>query len=156
MFSPAGNHDLWDFENREPVGDKTKDHVALVYHTLGLIRALSPEYWFVENPTGRMAWFLGRPTGQVTYCQYGRDYQKRTDLWGDHPPLEYHSCPQGGDCHTRNVEHDGTSAVASMDTDHAERSLVPAELSASVRDACEQALDGDAVEQTSIKEGWEG
>jgi len=96
QFSTAGNHDAWDFDTHEPQTDAARDAIGLVYHTLGLIRGLAPRYWFLENPQGRLRWFLGRPTGKVTYCQYGRPYMKRTDLWGDHPPMTYHSCPSLG------------------------------------------------------------
>jgi len=84
LFSTAGNHDQWD--GKEPVGERAKEHVAMVYHTLGLVKALNPDFWFLENPRGRLRWILGEPTGTVTYCQYGKDYMKPTDLWGDHPP----------------------------------------------------------------------
>ncbi|WP_137288128.1 DNA cytosine methyltransferase [Natronorubrum halophilum] len=81
-FSTAGNHHAWDFETHTPITEEARNAVTLVYHTLGLIEALNPNYWFLENPQGRLRWFLDRPTGKVTYCQYGRPYMKRTDLWG--------------------------------------------------------------------------
>jgi len=142
LMSTAGNHDEWDMNAKEPSGDRAKEHVAMLHHTLGLIHAVAPDYWFLENPRhGRMTWYLGRPTGTVTYCQYGMDYMKPTGLWGDHPPMTYRRCQHGDDCHTSNTENDGTSAIASMDgLDHAERSLVPYNLSESIRDACETGL----------------
>lgn len=152
VFSPAGNHDLWDFDSQQPTGEPAREHVTLAYHTIGLVRSLSPDYWFVENPTGRLKWYLGEPTGRVTYCQYGRDYMKRTDLWGDHPQMEYRSCTRNSECHERNVEDDGTSAVASMDRDHAERSKVPYELSESIRDACMAALGGETRIQATAED----
>ena len=152
VFSPAGNHDLWDHNAKQPIAPKSRDHVALVHHTLGLIHGLSPRFWYLENPRGRLRWVLDEPTGTVTYCQYGRDYQKPTCLWGDHAPMMYQSCPRGGDCHTRNVDHDGTSATAPMDGDHAERSKVPYQLSAAIRDACEDALEGSSVTQAGIEQ----
>lgn len=145
VFSPAGNHELWDADEREPAAPRSREHVALVHHTVGLIHSLSPDFWYLENPTGRMQWVLGRPTGQVTYCQYGRDYRKSTDLWGHHAPMNYHSCPTGADCHEPNTEDDGTSAVASMSRDHAERSMVPNDLSEAIREAVEGAFRGEPV-----------
>lgn len=152
QFSTAGNHDAWDFETHEPQTDAARDAVALVFHTVGLIRGLSPDYWFLENPQGRLRWFLGRPTGEVTYCQYGRPYMKRTDLWGEHPPMAYHSCQRGRPCHEANVEYDGTSATRVLGETPAERAKVPAELSEAIREACERGLDGDVHEQTSLAE----
>lgn len=144
FFSTAGNHDAWDGKN--PVTDDSRDAVGLVFHTLGLIHGINPEYWFLENPRGRLRWFLGVPTGTVTYCRYGRDYQKPTDLWGVHPPgFTYRSCSRGESCHKSNTETDGTSAIASMPTDVAERARVPRELS----EAILRAVEGKA-EQTTL------
>ena len=125
------------------------DSIALVYHALGLIRGLRPRYWFMENPTGHLRAWMGEPTATVTYCQYGETYQKRTDLWGQHPPMTYRRCQRGADCHAngRNVEDNGA-----MPRDAAERAKVPAELSTSIRDACERALDGDVAEQATFAE----
>jgi hypothetical protein len=139
LFSTAGNHDEWDMDAKEPTGERAKRHTAMVYHTLGLIHALSPDYWYLENPRrSRIRWLLGPPRDWVSYCQYGRDYQKDTGLWGEHAPgMEYKKC-QNNACHVPNAEDDGTSAIASMDTsDHAERSKVPYELSREIRDAVE-------------------
>jgi len=151
LFSPAGNHDEWDMQSHQPIGERARTHVAMAHHTVGLIKALTPTYWFLENPRGRMRWVLGEPTGTVTYCQYGREYQKPTDLWGNHPAgLSYQSCSRGAACHVRNVEDDGTSATASMSNDVAERSLVPYDLSESIREACEAGLRGEVAEQVTL------
>lgn len=149
VFCTAGNHDHW--EDRDPVKPRSREHVTLVYHTLGLIHALSPDYWFLENPRGRLRWFLGEPEGTVTYCQYGTDYMKPTDLWGNHPPrFVYRSCSHGEDCHVSNGEDDGTSAIASMPTDYGERSAVPHTLSVAIRDACEEDRRRNAHEQSTL------
>jgi len=76
--------------DRTPQTPEARESVALVYHTLGLIEAISPRYWFLENPMGsKIKQYLGEPTGRVTYCQYGTTYQKPTYLWGEHPPMTY-------------------------------------------------------------------
>ena len=152
QFSTAGNHGNWDFETNTPVADASQDAVALVHHTVGLIRGLCPRFWFLENPQGRLRWFLGEPTGKVTYCQYGRRFMKRTDLWGDHPPMSYRTCKRGSPCHDGNVEYDGTSATRLLGETHAERAKVPADLSAAIRDACEAGLDGAVAEQVTFEE----
>ena len=145
MFSPAGNHDKWDLGRHEPVAPTAREHIALVHHAVGLIQSLAPDYWFVENPRGRMRWVLGEPAGTVTYCRYGRDYQKPTDLWGDHPRgMSYLSCSRGDDCHKPNLATDGTAATASMSSSHAERAKVPYELS----EAILKAVEGRAEQQT--------
>lgn len=139
----------------EPQTMSARQSVALVYHTLGLIHSLSPDYWFVENPQGYLREFIGEPEGRVTYCQYGTSYMKPTDLWGDHPPnFKYRACSYGDDCHSYNTdqEHGGRgNARDEWDIDDpAERSKVPYELSEAIRDACDAALDGEVLEQATI------
>jgi len=155
-FSTAGNHDAWNFDEHRPITEEARKAVTLVYHTLGLIHALDPDYWFLENPQGRLRWFLGRPTGKVTYCQYGRPYMKRTDLWGDHPPMTYRTCQRGGNCHEANREYDGTSAVRVLGDTHAERSKVPKELSEEIREAVENATRDPPPEQQTLATATDG
>ena len=154
MFSFAASR-YERFVDGEPQTPAAKDAVGLVYHTLGLIKALAPDYWFLENPRGHMRRFLGTPTGFVTYCQYGEVYQKPTDLWGNHPPMAYHDCSPGDDCHvaseSRDQQGDDHPGNA-LPRDPAERAKVPQELSEQIRDACEAALDGEVAEQATLEE----
>ena len=152
LMSFAGNHDKWDHDAKKPIHPEASDHAALAHHTVGLINGLSPRYWFLENPNGRMNWVLDRdPEGVVTYCQYGESYFKQTFLWGSHPPIEYRSCSHMDDCHETTPQRNGetSSATHALPDTYAERSLVPRELSEQIRDACERALDGTAPEQTT-------
>ena len=152
QFSFAASS-LERFVDGEPQTDDAKDAVALVYHTKGLIRGLNPQYWFMENPQGWLRHVIGRPTARVTYCQYGTDYMKPTDLWGDHPQgLTYRSCSHGSNCHTtnRDGDHGGKGNCDVIGDTAAERSLVPYQLSESIRDACESGLDGTAPKQTEL------
>lgn len=124
----------------KPQTDSARASVALVYHTIGLAKALTPDYWFLENPTGYLRQIIGRPAGRVTYCQYGADYMKPTDLWGEHPPgFEYRACSFGDDCHEYNTdgEHGGLGNCDVMGKDPAERAKVPYELSKSILEAVE-------------------
>jgi len=154
QFSFAASS-LERFIDGEPQTDDARDAVALVYHTLGLIHGLNPEFWFMENPQGWLRQVIGRPTARVTYCQYGESYMKPTDLWGDHPAgLSYRSCSHGDGCHAHNTDgdHGGKGNCEVMGSDSAERAKVPYELSKSIRDACEAALNGKAVTQSTLAE----
>jgi hypothetical protein len=160
QFSLAASS-LERFVDGEPRTDDARDAVALVYHTLGLIRGLNPDYWVVENPQGFLRQIIGEPAARVTYCQYGKEYMKPTDLWGEHPPAFVpRSCSYGDDCHAYNTdqEHGGDGNVRTMfqqttsGGNAAERAKVPAELSTAIRDACEAGLEGDVHEQTSLSE----
>ena len=138
------------FDGDTPEHPEAKEHVALAYHTLGLIQGLAPEFWFVENPPGKLRNYFGDPTGTVTYCQYGAEYQKRTHLWGKHPPMEYRSCVEGGGCHISTPQGDTRHPNDSIPSSSSEAAKVPQELSESIHDACEAALDGDAPVQTKL------
>ena len=83
-----------------PRNKEVIDRIELVYHTLYLIEELSPSYWFLENPRGLLRKLIGKPQGTVTFCQYGDNRMKPTDLWGKHPEsFGYKSCSNGDDCH---------------------------------------------------------
>ena len=140
------------FDGDTPDHPEAKDHVALAYHTLGLIRGLAPEFWFIENPPGKLRSYFGDPTGTVTYCQYGAEYQKRTHLWGNHPPMTYRSCVEGQGCHISTPRSDTRHPSDSIPSDPSEAAKVPYKLSESIRGACETALDGDSPVQTTAGE----
>lgn len=131
----------------EPQTDDARDAVALVYHTIGLIRGLSPDYWILENPKGFLRDVIGNPEEWVTYCQYGEPYMKPTDLWGDHPPaMSYRKCSFGGDCHEGNTdtEHGGSGNFRDFDyaiRNPAKRAKIPEELSEEIRRAADLELE---------------
>jgi hypothetical protein len=128
-----------------PLTDEAAEAIGLVYHTLGLIRGLSPEYWFVENPFGALRWVIGEPEGQLDQCAYGHYTQKTTDLWGEHPPIEYRRCD-----HDTHTDERGITDFELGPSDPAERAKVPYGLSEAIRDACEAGLDGEAPVQTTL------
>lgn len=151
-FSVA-NFSAGHFSDGRPQTDRGSDALALVHHTIGLIRGLSPRFWFVENPRGLLRSLYELPTGTVCYCQYGLDWMKPTDLWGRHPPhLEYKQCSNGDNCHQSAPRGFDSGTQSSHVRDPAERAKVPDELSRSIRDACEAALDGEAPEQQTLSE----
>lgn len=133
-----------------PQTDEARDSVALVYHTLGLIEALSPRYWVLENPMGsKIKQYLGEPAGRITYCQYGTTYQKPTYLWGEHPPMTYRWCSSGDHCH----EHDSLEDERDerpLPRDPAKRAKVPRELSDEIRGAVEDAIENPPPEQATL------
>ena len=143
-FSPA--------QNLNGEHDPDGDAIGLVYHTLGIIHGIDPEYWVMENPRGRLRSVIGRPRQTVTYCQYGEERMKPTDLWGAHPPgFIGRSCDYGDRCHINTREGSNAARDAGYDT-AAKRSKVPYELSEAIRDACEDGLSGRATEQATLGE----
>lgn len=138
-------------DNGDPQTDHARASVALVHHTLGLVHAIAPKYWFIENPVGHLRRFFGAPTGTVTYCQYGTTYQKPTDLWGEHPPMTYRRCQAGAYCHEHGSLEDEREDRP-LPRDSAERAKVPRELSESIREAIEEAYRNPPPEQTTLFE----
>jgi len=141
-FSHACNG--YHIKDGKPITEKAREHVALVHHTIGLIKALSPDYWFLENPRGNLARFIDSAPEYVTYCQYGEDYMKPTHLWGEHPPMKYRSCAFGDACHESRPSDDGRENVDALGETPAKRAKVPYELS----EAILKAVEGRAEQQT--------
>lgn len=81
-FSVASICHYW--KDGKPKCQKTLDAIELVKRTLWLIDELKPKYWFVENPRGMLRKQSFMPTylrKTITYCQYGMQWQKATDIW---------------------------------------------------------------------------
>ena len=89
--------------NLDPVSDYAKFCDKVDQHCLDLIRKLNPSLWFIENPRGgmrKMTWMKGLPRYTVTYCQYGDNRMKPTDIWTNHPNPKFKPpCHNGDPCH---------------------------------------------------------
>lgn len=88
----------------EPKTEAAKISQELVAHTRKLIAELNPtKGWLMENPRGmlrKLPVVEGLPRTTVTYCTYGDNRMKPTDLWGVVPnwkPREM--CKNGMPCH---------------------------------------------------------
>jgi hypothetical protein len=138
------------FDDGRPQTAEARDSVALLYHTVGLIRALPARYWVLENPMGsKVKQYLGDPEARVTYCQYGTDYQKPTYLWGEHPPMQYRWCARNDRCHEKGSLVDARDQRP-LPRDPAEKAKVPFQLSAEIRDAVEEAFTAPLIEQQTL------
>lgn len=138
QFSPA--------QNLNGEHDPDPEHILLAYHALGLCEALPSDYWYLENPRGRLRSYFDAPKATVTYCQYGDGRMKPTDLWGEHPPsFISRRCSYGDACHVNH--RDGSNPTRhdmGMKTP-AERSRVPYDLSQSILDAVENPEAGTVL-----------
>ncbi len=151
-FSLASNRIYWSGTGL-PKDPRVTEAVKLVYHTLFLIHELDPDFWFLENPRGKLRKVMPLPpTGTVTYCQYGFPWQKPTDLWGNHPSgMVYRSCSPGEGCHQSSGRGFDSGAERSHVRDPAERAKVPYGLSKAILDTVKNF--GGADGQTSL---WVG
>ena len=107
----------------------------LVWKTRSLIAGLNPKLgWLIENPRGvlrKLPPVQGLTRRTVTYCQYGDNRMKPTDLWGEVPgwvPREM--CKNGDTCHESAPRgaKTGTQGRAGAKL----RSMVPYELGAEI------------------------
>lgn len=90
-----------------PKTEACKTGIKLLNKTIDIIEQLNPKYWYVENPRDLMrknermiALTKKHFRHTVTYCQYGDNRMKPTDIWTNnhnwHPkPM----CKNGDPCH---------------------------------------------------------
>jgi len=135
-FSVASIGKHWN-KNHTP---KTLEAIVgcqIVRKTLEIINELQPDYFFIENPRGKLRKleFMKKiPRATVTYCQYGDKRMKPTDIWTNHlhTPLFSNGwnpkpiCKNGDSCHVSapRGSQTGTQGLKG----NYERSKVPYEL----------------------------
>lgn len=144
-FSIADGNNVWKKDTRPP-SPKSKQGIMMVYHTMGLCKALDPDWWFMENPRGMMRKVIGAPQATITLCQYGEKWMKPTDLWGRHPPsFRYRKCSEGSNCHESvSVGDVGSGLQATRNP--AERAKMPYGLSEAIKEAVENPDPNPATE----------
>lgn len=84
----------------DPVTDYAKFCDKVNQHVIELIKELNPKYYFIENPRGgmrKMEWMQDLPRYTVTYCKYGDDRMKPTDIWTNHPNPKFLPPSKNGD-----------------------------------------------------------
>ena len=138
-FSVAAIGHHWNKQNSNyyPKKKECVESIRLVYHTLYLINNLNPEYWVMENPRAMLRKLVGMPEGTVTYCQYGDNRMKPTDLWGEFPEgFEFRSCSNGSSCHESAARGSKTGTQGMSNAK--ERARVPYGLSKSILKAIEK------------------
>lgn len=128
-----------DTGNLDPVSDYAKFCDEVDKHVINLIRQLAPKYYFIENPRGgmrKMQWMQGLPRYTVTYCQYGDNRMKPTDIWTNHPnPRFKPPCKNGDTCHQSAPRGSSTGTQGIKGTK--DRSRIPALLCEHIVNICE-------------------
>jgi hypothetical protein len=137
VFSIASLYRYWDKGN--PKSFKTYIGLALALKTIEIIREIKPKYFFIENPRAMMRnqWFMRdilRKT--VSYCQYGANVQKPTDIWNNCSSwIPKKMCHPGDSCHesARRGENKGTQKSSRSSED---RGIIPKALAEEIYLAC--------------------
>lgn len=131
--------------NLLPMTDYAKFCDRTNQHLLCLILALSPKYWFIENPRGglrKMDFMNGLPRYTVTYCQYGETRMKPTDIWTNHPNPKFRPpCKNGDPCHEAAPR--GTRQGTQRIKGSVERAVIPIQLCEHIVDICEEGMLSD-------------
>jgi site-specific DNA-cytosine methylase len=131
-FSVASIGHHWGGGSRvyEPKTDLAKVSKQLVQHTIKLIEELNPKYWYIENPRGvlrKMDFMQELPRHTVTYCQYGDNRMKPTDIWTNHPQPGFKPmCKNGSPCHVAAPRGSRTGTQGLKNA--RERAVIPKEL----------------------------
>jgi hypothetical protein len=90
-FSVASIGHHWN-KDHTPKTEQAKLGVKIVQKTLDIISFLQPDYFFIENPRGKLRKLevvKGIPKTTVCYCKYGEDRMKPTDIWSNFIFEEY-------------------------------------------------------------------
>ena len=105
-----------------------------------IIKELDPKYYFIENPRGgmrKMNFMKEFPRYTVTYCQYGDNRMKPTDIWTNHEnPCFKPMCHNGDPCHESAPR--GSKAGTQGLKGSMERSVIPYDLCKHIVDICEK------------------
>ena len=116
--------------NLKPVSDYAKFSDETNKHVLKLINELNPNYFFIENPRGglrKMDFMQDFNRYTVTYCQYGDNRMKPTDIFTNHPDPKFKPmCKNGDPCHVSAPRGSATGTQGIKGT--VDRSRIPEEL----------------------------
>lgn len=109
FFSVASIGKHWN-QDHTPKSKEALVGLEILDRTIGLISVLKPKHWFIENPRGKMRKIIDpifkkygisdyiRHT--VTYCQYGDNRMKPTDIWTNNKKWQPKAiCKNGDSCH---------------------------------------------------------
>jgi hypothetical protein len=130
----------WTKDHRPKTADASLG-LAMVMQTMSLVAELKPQYFILENPRAKLRRIMeiAYPNIErrtVTYCQYGEERMKPTDLWSPRFPATLQlkaTCRNGDPCHLRAPRGSRTGTQGGVPGDIA--AIIPTELATDVRDA---------------------
>ncbi len=111
-FSIAAIGKSWTADlPRRPKSDTARLGLDLLRHAIRTIAETDPLFWCIENPRGMMRkiiddifidnGIINYKRETVSYCQYGDDRMKPTDIWTNaHGWTPRPICRNGAPCHT--------------------------------------------------------
>jgi hypothetical protein len=121
-----------------PKTDTAKLGIELVKKTLEIIEHFQPTYWFMENPRGvlrKLDIVKGLKKNSVTYCQYGDERMKPTDIWTNSDMwVPKPMCKNGDPCHVAAPRGSRTGTQGRANA--YERSKIPEQLCEEILKSC--------------------
>jgi len=125
-----------------PKTRQAENSIDLIKQTLFLIEKLKPRFWFIENPRGvlrKLEPLKDSKPFTVTYCQYGDERMKPTDIWTnckDWKPKKM--CKNGDSCHIPAPRGSKTGTQGRKNSIN--RSKIPRELCLEIIKVCEEKM----------------
>ncbi len=130
--------------NLTPISEYAQFCDKVNSHVVDLIKEflkINPKMiYFIENPRGgmrKMNFMKDLPRYTVTYCQYGDERMKPTDIWSNHPNPNFKPpCKNGDKCHVSapRGSRTGTQGIKGAKL----RSVIPKQLCEHIVEICEQ------------------
>lgn len=126
-----------------PKTDACLQGIAIIKKTLEIIEHYNPKLYFIENPRGvmrKMDFMQDLPRHTVTYCQYGDNRMKPTDIWTNSKTWKPKPmCKNGDPCHVSapRGSRTGTQGLKG----NFERSIIPEELCKEIMTVCEKEIN---------------
>jgi hypothetical protein len=121
-----------------PKTDGARLGLELVKKTIEIIEYFQPTFWFMENPRGvlrKLPVVQGLPRKTITYCQYGDERMKPTDIWTNSILWEPRPmCKNGDPCHVAAPRGSRTGTQGRSNA--YERSKIPDELCKEILKSC--------------------
>ena len=121
-----------------PKTDTARLGIELVKKTIEIIEYFQPTYWFMENPRGvlrKLDVVKNLPRQSVSYCQYGDERMKPTDIWTNSIMwVPRPMCKNGDPCHVAAPRGSRTGTQGRANA--YERSKIPSELCYEILKSC--------------------
>ena len=152
-FSVASIGHHWN-KDHTPKTEQATLGVKIVKKTIDIIKFLKPDFFFIENPRGKLRKLdivKEIPRATICYCKYGEDRMKPTDIWSnfiyvDHPLLSLDNKEQGWkpremcfngnkNCHHQSAPRGSQTGTQGLKGNYL-RSIVPYELCKEILESC--------------------
>lgn len=129
--------------NLAPISEYAKKCDAVNSHIIDVVvKRLKPKFWFIENPRSafrKMNFVKGLKRYTVTYCKYGEERMKPTDIFTNHPDPKFKPpCKNGDNCHVAAPRGSATGTQGIKGAK--DRARIPKQLCEHIVDICENCV----------------